>query len=121
MPELKNLKPHPRRPGTLHYRDLPQGEVIEVQVYYDKGSCAATRGIVLDITPMTVEEGTTKFALCSGHSALVRPLSRAKPRELAAVAAAVDPKVVDLAATFRRDSDEGKKAFTALAAELRSM
>lgn len=118
---MKHMHPAPERRDVLRYRDREEGDIIEIEVYYTKGISASTRGIFLSIRPAHITpEGIYSCVLLAGRSARVRPLARSSPGVLRTIGAAVDEKVVELAAAYRADRAAGGAAFDLLAAELTS-
>jgi isopentenyldiphosphate isomerase len=116
MPMTK-LQPAADDPkNCFRYRDQETGEAVEVEVCYV--SHTARRGIYLTIKPVTISEGAYSFNLMSLRQYRVRFLNRASPRVLREIAEAVDPRVEELAATFRQDSEAGYAAAQALAESL---
>lgn len=116
---MKNLKPDPKRPDALCYRDREEGDIIEVEVYYSKGMTASTRGVFLAIRPAHITaDGTYSCVLLAGRSTRVRALARSTSSVVNAVAAAADEHVVELAAAYRADRAAGSAAFDLLAARL---
>jgi hypothetical protein len=118
---LQNLKPVPNDRDVLRFRDREEGDIVEVEVYYTRGTTPATRGIVLAIRPAHIApDGTYSHVLLSGRSTRVRALTRSSPRVLRAVAEGADARVVEVAAAYRADPEAGKAAFDALAAALKT-
>ena len=118
---MKNLRPVPDDRDTLRFRDREEGDIVEIEVYYSKGTTTATRGVFFAIRPAHIaEDGTYSWVLFSGRSARVRALARSSPAVLKAVAAAADDRVAEVAAAYRDDPTVGISAFDDLAAALRT-
>lgn len=115
---MTNLKPVPGREHQFRFSDRPEGEAVEIEVYYTLGRSPHARGIYLSIRPVTIGEGFRTFDLLSGYAVLVRRLARSSPRVLREVAAAADDRVAEVAAAFRGDRETGRAALDALAASL---
>ncbi|MEW5925970.1 MAG: hypothetical protein AB1941_00650 [Gemmatimonadota bacterium] len=117
-PATPHLVPVPRQKDLYRYRDLPEGEVIEVEVTYMTGSSPASRGIYIRIRPATVTADTHGFMLLAGASVRVRSLARSTPRILQAAVRHLEPRVVKLAEAYREDEAAGRAAFEAYGREL---
>jgi hypothetical protein len=117
-PPPPHLLPVPRHKDLYRYRDLPEGEVIEVEVTYMTGSSPASRGIYIRIRPATVTADTHAFMLFGGASVRVRSLARSTPRILQAAVRHMEPRVAKLAEAYRADESAGKAAFEAYGREL---
>jgi hypothetical protein len=118
---MKNLKPDPHDRDVFRFRDREEGDVIEVEVYYSKGTGPARRGVYLAIRPAHIDDaGIYSCVLLAGRQTRVRELARSSPSVLKAVAAAADSKVAEVAAAYRADREAGGAAFDALAATLRA-
>jgi hypothetical protein len=113
---MKNLKQPPREPNAFHYRDVPEGKVVDVMIQYTKGSSPRTRGIYLSVTPKTVENGFESFTMLAGKRTRIVTLARSAPRLLQRLAEAADEHVPAVAAAFRDGEDTS--AFDELVAAL---
>lgn len=116
------LKPHTNRDGKItkyHYRDKPEGDVIEASVYYTKGGAnflsgnQTRRGIFIDFYPCRIEKresGITmkSFALFDngGLKFLVMPLARMSDRHLAAAVQKFNPYIEQLVELWRTNKPE---------------
>lgn len=117
-PATPHLVPVPGHKDLYRYRDLPEGEVIEVEVEYSTGSSAASRGIYIRIRPATVTADSHAFMLFGGARVRVRSLARSTPRILQAAVRHLEPRVVKLAEAYRADESAGRAAFEAYGREL---
>lgn len=109
--ELKNLKPYK---GDFVYLTGNEGDVVKVEVDYQKGQSIRGRGIYLHITPVKREQCpgymSEQHVMFSGLMMQLAPLARATPKTLEAMAAVIDPIAPFLAEQFTK---EGKEAVIA--------
>lgn len=116
---MRNLKPAPGHRDVLRYRDREEGDIVEVEVYYSRGTSTSTRGVFLAIRPAHIApDGIYSCVVLAGRSSRVRALARSTPRVLSGIASAADEHVVELAAAYRADHARGGAAFDVLAARL---
>ena len=115
---MQHLKPVPHDKNLLRYRDLPTGNVVDVEVAYLKGSSRHSRGLYLYLRPVTVDDMSESFDVLSGLRARICRLDRSSPALLRRVAEAADDYVVAMAALYRSDQESATTRFNELAARL---
>jgi hypothetical protein len=115
---MPNLCPVPGDKHRLRFRDRPEGEVVDVELFYTKGSSPRSRGVYLAVRPVTVEEHFESCILLAGYRARVRTLERASPTMLKHLAEAADTHVAQLAKAYREDPEAARAAFDELATTL---
>ena len=103
------------------YTDKPEGEAIEIDVWYEKGgrnyfsSSSDRRGIYVSFRTVTLKnEGaymSKSFMLFTGGiKFFALALKRKSDKQLQCVADLLSPYVVELAQTYRRDPEEASRA-----------
>jgi hypothetical protein len=118
---MQFLTPVPREQNLFRYRDRPEGEVLDVEVMYLKGSSPRSRGLYLVLREVTVDDISECLNVFGGLRMRICALDRSSPALLRRVAEAADKHVVDLAALYRTDPARATTQFNALVAELAAL
>ena len=115
MPKLSPVPGHKHR---LRFRDRPDGKVVDVEVFYLKGSSPRSRGIYLLLHEVTVDEHSESFDLFAGYRARLCALERASNSTLHRIAGAAEAHVQPLAELYRKDPEAARGSFDELVATL---
>ncbi|MBB4635940.1 hypothetical protein [Longimicrobium terrae] len=116
---MDHLQPSPGNPNRFRYRDGTEGDVIEVEIWYSKGTTPASRGLHVGVHALTITGEFEFRGFSAGIQRMVRSLDRASRQTLERTAAAADARVPELAAAYRADPDGlGRTALELLAADL---
>lgn len=118
---MQHLKPY--RDKSYRFLTRPEGEALEVEVYYTKGGrnyfqgTLTASGIYVSITPVTLGgDGCMSFNLFSGISAMIRAATRKNDKLLAQVAAEVDQRIPEALALHSQDPHAAIKLLAGRAA-----
>ena len=102
---------------AFRYRSGTEGHIIEIEVFYTKGT--TRRGICVAIRPIELKDHCVTFLIFSGATVFVEPLLRSTPKKLAAAAEFFDAHVLGLALTFKLDKVQAVDLLKALAQRYR--